>query len=177
MLLAIDVGNTHTVFGLYEGPQLCHHWRLQTNRGGTADEYGVVLRSWLANVSDPAIAGVVVSSVVPSMNQVLATMTRYIHTSILFRSSANTTIVEQTPSESTTTPRIVRAGGSSTTTFSFNPYVGFMSGSGFELGLMPGLASGRHADFGLLAAGDGRVGQRQRPQRCWCETGATGNDV
>ena len=43
MLLAVDVGNTQTVLGLYAGGELTDHWRLSTERSTTADELGVVL--------------------------------------------------------------------------------------------------------------------------------------
>jgi len=45
MILVVDVGNTHTVIGLYQGKKLIHHWRLLTEAERTADEYGVLLRS------------------------------------------------------------------------------------------------------------------------------------
>lgn len=71
MLLAIDVGNTHTVFGLCEGDRLRHHWRLETDRGRTVDEYGVLLRHLFSGVGNPTIDGIVVSSVVPPTTQVV----------------------------------------------------------------------------------------------------------
>jgi type III pantothenate kinase len=71
MLLAIDVGNTHTVFGLYEGAQLRHHWRLESDRGRTMDEYGVLLRNLFSGVGSPAIHDIAVSSVVPPTTQVI----------------------------------------------------------------------------------------------------------
>ena len=71
MLLAIDVGNTHTVFGLYDGDRLRHHWRLQSDRERTVDEYGVLLRILFAGVGQPAIDGIAVSSVVPPSTQVI----------------------------------------------------------------------------------------------------------
>ena len=40
MLLVMDVGNTHTVLGVYDGEQLRAHWRLTTVRDRTVDEYG-----------------------------------------------------------------------------------------------------------------------------------------
>jgi type III pantothenate kinase len=43
VLLAVDVGNTQTVLGLYAGGELTDHWRLATERSTTADELGVVL--------------------------------------------------------------------------------------------------------------------------------------
>ena len=66
MLLAIDVGNTHTVFGLYEGAALRRHWRFESNRGRTADEYGVLMRPLLAN-GEARVTAAVVSSVVPPL--------------------------------------------------------------------------------------------------------------
>ena len=51
MLLAIDVGNTNIVYGLFElGPDkaLIHQFRVETSRGRTADEYAVILRQLLA---------------------------------------------------------------------------------------------------------------------------------
>jgi len=47
-LLVIDVGNTHTVLGVYEGTTLLQHWRIQTEEGRTEDEYGVLIRSLLS---------------------------------------------------------------------------------------------------------------------------------
>ena len=43
MLLAVDVGNTQTVLGLYEGDRIADHWRLATERTRTGDELGVLL--------------------------------------------------------------------------------------------------------------------------------------
>lgn len=76
MFLAIDVGNTQTVIGVYEGQTLRYHWRLQTAAGRTVDEYGVVVRSLLAAVGDPPIAGIAVSCVVPPMIQTIEEMCR-----------------------------------------------------------------------------------------------------
>ncbi len=76
MLLAIDVGNTHTVFGLYDGAALRCHWRLQSERGRTADEYGVLVRNLLTRNGDPPITGIAVSSVVPQMTAVVDELCR-----------------------------------------------------------------------------------------------------
>jgi type III pantothenate kinase len=40
MLLAIDVGNTSTVFGLFDGAELTEHWRVATERHKSGDELG-----------------------------------------------------------------------------------------------------------------------------------------
>jgi type III pantothenate kinase len=47
MLLAIDVGNTNTVLGLYSGDDLLHHFRIESGRGRTADEYAALMRMML----------------------------------------------------------------------------------------------------------------------------------
>jgi len=76
MFPAIDVGNTQTVLGVYEGKTLQHHWRLATERSRTADEYGVLVRALLAGAFNPAIHGIAVSCVVPPMISVIDTLCR-----------------------------------------------------------------------------------------------------
>ena len=73
MLLTLDVGNTHIVVGLFDGPQLTAHWRLTTDRNRTSDELRLDIRNLLseANVDGTRIRGVAISSVVPSLNQPL----------------------------------------------------------------------------------------------------------
>ena len=69
MILAVDVGNTHTVAGLYNKGDLAYHWRFLTEAERTADEYGVLLQSLFAacELSLSSVAGIIVSSVVPAM--------------------------------------------------------------------------------------------------------------
>jgi len=43
MLLAIDLGNTNLAFGLFEGDQLRHDWRLATRRDSMPDELGLLM--------------------------------------------------------------------------------------------------------------------------------------
>jgi len=76
MLLAIDVGNTHTVLGLYDAATLRRHWRLDSDRGRTADEYGVVLRQLFAAGGTPTLSGIVISSVVPPLTSVIDELCR-----------------------------------------------------------------------------------------------------
>ena len=78
MLLTIDVGNTNTVLGVFRGEELVANWRLTTARQQTVDEYGVLTRNLftLAGLDGKAIDGVIVSSVVPPMNWILAEMSR-----------------------------------------------------------------------------------------------------
>ena len=67
MLLVIDVGNTHTVFGVYKGTILTHHFRLSTDSSRTSDEYGVLLRELLLDVDIAFrdISAAALASVVP----------------------------------------------------------------------------------------------------------------
>jgi type III pantothenate kinase len=76
VLLAIDVGNTNTVVGAFEGTTLRHHWRLQTNQNRTADEYGILLRQLfeLSGLDPAKVSAVAVSSVVPPLALTLEQM-------------------------------------------------------------------------------------------------------
>ena len=70
MLLAIDVGNTHTVLGLFDGTDLVEHWRIATEAHRTADELAVVLRGLLSQHPGSRgadVSGVVVCSTVPAV--------------------------------------------------------------------------------------------------------------
>ena len=48
VLLAIDVGNTNTVLGVFEGERLRQHWRIETSHTRTSDEYGILVRQLFA---------------------------------------------------------------------------------------------------------------------------------
>ncbi|MDH3442551.1 MAG: type III pantothenate kinase [Deltaproteobacteria bacterium] len=69
MLLAIDIGNTNIVLGLYQGKKLITHWRLATQSDRTADEYGVLIAQLIAveGFRCAQISAVVASCVVPPM--------------------------------------------------------------------------------------------------------------
>jgi len=69
MLLAIDVGNTNTVLGVYDGKVLKAHWRIETTARRTFDEYGILALQLFAHAMlDPRkVRAVVVSSVVPTL--------------------------------------------------------------------------------------------------------------
>jgi type III pantothenate kinase len=62
VLLAVDVGNTQTALGLYDGSELKENWRLATERSTTADELGVVLSGLL---DFEGVAGICLASTVP----------------------------------------------------------------------------------------------------------------
>lgn len=76
MLLAIDVGNTHTVVGLFDGDRLRRHWRLLTEHARTADEYSVVLWNLqrMSGIDPDQIQGIIVSNVVPQMQSTIDAM-------------------------------------------------------------------------------------------------------
>ena len=71
MLLAVDVGNTHTVLGLFDGEELVRQWRLRTERRATVDELVMATSTLLhqAGHAPRAVAGLVVGSVVPPLRQ------------------------------------------------------------------------------------------------------------
>lgn len=93
MLLAIDVGNTQTVIGLYRGPDagepaaegasrceqgLLDHWRIATNAARTADEHALVVQEFLGFHGfsfDDDVDGIVISSVVPRATAAFREMT------------------------------------------------------------------------------------------------------
>ncbi len=78
MLLVIDVGNTNTVLGVFEGKQLRAQWRLTTHRAQTADEYGILIRDLLGvgGLQPNQISGVMIASGVPPLNPWLDEMAR-----------------------------------------------------------------------------------------------------
>jgi type III pantothenate kinase len=82
MLLVIDVGNTNTVLGVYDGKVLVDHWRIATERGKTADEWGILFRDLFLfdhlNMRD--FEGLIISSVVPPVLDMLQGMAeKYFH--------------------------------------------------------------------------------------------------
>lgn len=72
MLLTVDIGNTHTVLGLYQDKELVRHFRLESAKGRTSDETHVLLLNLLASASIDAseITGSILASVVPSLHEV-----------------------------------------------------------------------------------------------------------
>jgi len=76
VLLGIDVGNTHTVLGVYEAGRW-HAWRVHTNPARTEDEHYILLRSLLqAEGLTAPITGVAICSVVPALEEPLRQLAR-----------------------------------------------------------------------------------------------------
>jgi type III pantothenate kinase len=76
MLLVIDVGNTNTVLGLYDGDQLIHDWRIRTEIDHTVDEYGMLIfnlyqSSRMKTEKIKAVNAIIISCVVPPMLNIL----------------------------------------------------------------------------------------------------------
>lgn len=78
MLLVIDIGNSNTVWGVYEGERLLHHWRSETRASRTTDEWGLQLMGFfqLAGLRPQDVNGVAISNVVPPTSHAVETMCR-----------------------------------------------------------------------------------------------------
>ncbi|MDD5712064.1 MAG: type III pantothenate kinase [Smithellaceae bacterium] len=73
MLLVVDVGNTNTVLGLYDGEKLIHDWRIRTVIDHTVDEYGMLIYNLYksSRISSREIRAIIISCVVPPMLNIL----------------------------------------------------------------------------------------------------------
>jgi len=78
MILALDVGNTNIVLGVYDEKKLIVNWRIATDRQKSSDEYGMLIHHLFSydNVDPKSIKAVVVSSVVPPLMPPLTRMSR-----------------------------------------------------------------------------------------------------
>jgi type III pantothenate kinase len=76
MLLAIDVGNTNIVLGVFDGADLVQSWRLQTLRERTADELGLILDGLFSHsrIERVQVHGIILGSVVPPLTGTIKTM-------------------------------------------------------------------------------------------------------
>ena len=78
LLLAVDVGNSNIVLGVYQGEKLAMDWRISTDRQKTSDEYGMLVKNLCEfhgiNMKD--ISAVAISSVVPPLMPALEEMTK-----------------------------------------------------------------------------------------------------
>ena len=87
MLLVLDAGNSNITIGAFEGTQLLANWRLRTVQEQTADEWGILLHNLFgpANLKIESVSGIIIASVVPSINGTLAFMTeRYFKQRAMF---------------------------------------------------------------------------------------------
>lgn len=82
MLLTIDIGNTNVALGLYDGDALGSCWRFAAEYEKTPDEFGLLILNLFrqAGVAEAAVAGTVISSVVPQLTDTIAAACRqYLH--------------------------------------------------------------------------------------------------
>ena len=86
MLLALDAGNSNITVGAFEGSKLIGRWRVRTINEQTSDEWGVLISNLLlSSLNLDEVDGMVIASVVPTLNQALAAMgERYFGTTPLF---------------------------------------------------------------------------------------------
>jgi type III pantothenate kinase len=104
MLLVLDVGNTNTTLGVFDGATLTHSWRLTSERQRTVDEYGIMCRTLLqlANLESSAISSIAISSVVPPLDFTLYKMAEVyfgIHPLFVNAGNAGMPILYDDPSE------------------------------------------------------------------------------
>jgi type III pantothenate kinase len=78
MLLAVDIGNTHTVLGMFQGEKLVADWRISSSAHRTADETWLTLKNLCVDTSlkPQEITGVGISSVVPDLTDIFLTLAR-----------------------------------------------------------------------------------------------------
>ncbi len=78
MLLAIDVGNSNNVIGLFSGQELLTHWRIRTEWNRTADEYWVLIKEFILinKVEAETIDDIIIACVVPPLVPILKEMSR-----------------------------------------------------------------------------------------------------
>ncbi|WP_130808062.1 type III pantothenate kinase [Senegalia massiliensis] len=76
MVLVIDVGNTNTVLGIYEGEELLKYWRISTDKNKTSDEYGMLIDRLFSynGYKLTEVESVIISSVVPPLMYSLQAM-------------------------------------------------------------------------------------------------------
>lgn len=96
MLLAIDVGNTHTVIGLFSDDSLKYHWRLPTNKNSTTDELFLVINNLFqvekSKIDD--ISGFVFCSVVPEISHAMVEIGKKIGKKVLNVDSIKHKVIE-----------------------------------------------------------------------------------
>ena len=82
MLLAVDIGNTNTVIGVYDGDRLIHHWRLRTEKDATEDEFYLLVTNLFSSVDEKVgpVTGTIISCVVPPIVNILNSFCKkYLH--------------------------------------------------------------------------------------------------
>jgi type III pantothenate kinase len=97
MLLAFDIGNTHTIIGLFDGDTLKGNWRVSSTVPRTEDEFWLMVRGFMDGVgfADSKISGTAVSSVVPHLTDTVSSMVRrFLHIEPLVVTSATCSFLD-----------------------------------------------------------------------------------
>ena len=92
MLLVFDIGNTHTVIGLYDGEDLKCHWRMSSAIPRTEDEFWFTVKGFLTSegLGNSPIDGAAIASVVPHLTDIVSSMVkRYLHLEPLIVTAKN----------------------------------------------------------------------------------------
>lgn len=78
MLLAVDIGNTNTAFGIFQEQKLIEDWKIKTERDRTSDEYALILINLLdsSGIEKQEIKAVIISSVVPPLTPVFQNLSQ-----------------------------------------------------------------------------------------------------
>ncbi len=78
MILTLDIGNTNIKIALFNGAEVAGYWRVSTNRSSSSDEYGMLMLDMFAHAGFGAkdVEGIMMSSVVPSINFTIEHMCR-----------------------------------------------------------------------------------------------------
>ncbi|MBE5758818.1 MAG: type III pantothenate kinase [Clostridiales bacterium] len=78
MIMVLDVGNSNIKTGIFEGETLIHSWRMSTDRVKSSDEYGILVCSFFRHLGlkTEDVEGIMISSVIPSINYTLEHMCR-----------------------------------------------------------------------------------------------------
>jgi type III pantothenate kinase len=78
MILAVDIGNTNIVFGVFEDSRIERHWRIGTDKSKTSDEYGILFRQLMEikGINLKSVKGAVISCVVPTIQSTVTNAVR-----------------------------------------------------------------------------------------------------
>lgn len=91
MLLVIDVGNTNTVLGVFDGKTLVHNWRIRSDKNMTEDEFNVLVSSLFneRHLKTDSFKNTIISCVVPRMKMILNSFClKYLHHSPIWVDAA-----------------------------------------------------------------------------------------
>ena len=167
MLLVIDVGNTNTVLGLYDGLELVDHWRVATNPMQTTDELGVIYLALFgaSGIDKRDVHAAIVSSVVPPMvHPIRRACGRYFDVTPVFVTTDTDTGIEvryDNPAE-VGADRIVNAVAAYHRYNQACIVVDFGTATTFDVVLAPGVYTGGVIAPGLGVALEALIGRAAR---------------